>query len=74
MYTYIYTPCFPPDPMNHVKIFKGPLHQYALWELVPNWYKSFSPDHFGQAEMKDSNMLTKKSVPRKGTYIIICTL
>jgi len=28
-----------PDPMNHVKIVKGQPHRFALWELVPKWYK-----------------------------------
>ena len=44
---------YPPDPMNHAKTF-------ALWELF-NWYKSFLPDHFGQAEMNDLNMLSNKT-------------
>jgi len=26
-----------------------------------NWYKSFSPDHFGQSEMNDSTMLCHKT-------------
>jgi len=47
-----------PDPMNHAQIFKGQPRRFVLWELVPNWYKSLSPDHLGQAEMKDSAMLS----------------
>jgi len=47
--------------MNHVKIFKGQSHRFTFWELVPNWYKSFPPDHFGQAEINDSTMLSNES-------------
>jgi len=48
--------------MNHVKILKGQPHRFALWQLVPNWYKSFPPDHFGQAEMNASTMLSNKTI------------
>jgi len=44
--------------MNHAQIFKGQPRRFVLWELVPKWYKSLSPDHLGQAEMKDSAMLS----------------
>jgi len=50
-----------PNPMNYAKIFKSPLRQSALWQLVPNWYKSFPPDHFGQAEINDSTMLSNNT-------------
>jgi len=38
----------PPDPMNHVQIFKGQTRRFVHWELVRNWYKTFPPDHFGR--------------------------
>ena len=68
IYVYIYVP---PDPTNHVKIFKGHPLRFALWELVPNRYKSFPRDHFGQGEINDSTlfnhacstMLSIKPVP-----------
>jgi len=44
---------FPPDPMNHVKILKGQPRQFALWELVPNWYKVFPRDHIDQVEINN---------------------
>ena len=47
---------FPPDPFNHVKIFKGPPQRFVLWKLVPNLYKSFPPDHFDK--IHDSTMLS----------------
>ena len=37
----------PPNHLNRVKMFKGQPCRFVLWELVPNWYKSFPPDHFG---------------------------
>ena len=43
----------PPDPVNHVTISKGQPNQSALWELVPNWYKIFRPDHTDQAEINN---------------------
>jgi hypothetical protein len=46
--------------MNQYKIFQGHAQRSALREQVPNWYKSFPSDHFGQAEMKDSTMLNNK--------------
>ena len=51
----------PPDHMNHVKILKGQPHQFALWELVFNWYKTFPPDHFGRVEMKQPVGLSNKT-------------
>jgi len=27
------------------ELFQGQPHRFALRELVPHWYKSFSPDH-----------------------------
>jgi len=47
--------------MNHVKILKGQPHQFALWELVFNWYKTFPPDHFGRVEMKQPVGLSNKT-------------
>ena len=44
---------FPPDPMNHVKILKGQPRRFALWELVPNWYKVFPRDHIDQVEINN---------------------
>ena len=58
--THVHT-CSPPDPMNHVKILKGWPRRFTLWALVPNWYKTFPPDYFGQAEMNDSTMLRNKT-------------
>jgi len=49
--TYIYT--YPPDPMNHAKIFEGWSPRDAPSELVPQWNKTFPPDHFGRVEMKN---------------------
>jgi len=51
----------PPDPMNHVKRLKGQPHQFALWELVSNWYKTYPPDHFGRVEMKQAAGLSNKT-------------
>jgi len=50
-----------PIPMNHVQMLKGQPHRFALWELLPDWYKIFPPDHFGQAKMNDSTMLSNKT-------------
>jgi len=47
--------------MNHVKIFKGQPRRFALWELVPNWYKIFPPDYFGQMEINNSTILKNKT-------------
>ena len=49
-----------PDIMHVAKMFKGKPRQLALCELVPNWYKTFPPDHFGQVEMNDSTMLSNQ--------------
>jgi len=46
--------------MHDAKMFKGKPRRFALCELVPNWYKIFPPDHFGQAEMNDSTMLSNQ--------------
>jgi len=46
--------------MHFAKMFKGKPRQLALCELVPNWYKTFPPDHFGQVEMNDSTMLSNQ--------------
>jgi len=35
IYVYIYVLLYPPDPMNHVKVFKGWPHRCVLWKLVP---------------------------------------
>jgi len=51
----------PPDPMNHVKIFKVQPRRFALSELVQAWYKTLPPDHFGQVEINDSTMLRNKA-------------
>jgi len=37
--------------MNHTKILKGQLRRFALWALVPNWYKKILPDHIDLAKM-----------------------
>ena len=50
----------PPDPMNHVKIFKGWPLQDAAPKLVQLWYKSFQPGRFCLAEMKKPTMLSNK--------------
>ena len=36
----------PPDPMNHVKIFKGWPLQETPFGLVQLWYKSLPPGRF----------------------------
>jgi len=63
MYAYtnafIYT--YPPDPMNHANIFKGWSSQDAPSELVPQWYKTFPPDHFGRVEMKKPTRFSNKT-------------
>ena len=38
--------------MKHVKILKGQPRRFALWELVPNWYKKLSRDHTDLVEIK----------------------
>ena len=42
----------PPAPMNHEKILKGWPSQDAPWIMVQLWYKTFTPDHIDQVEMK----------------------
>ena len=44
--------------MNHAKIFKGQPLRFAVWELVPKWYKTFPPDYIDQVEIKNSTMLS----------------
>jgi len=56
IYIYIYIYMYPSDLMNHVKIFKGQPYRLARWKLVPNWYKLFAPNHFGQADMNDNHV------------------
>jgi len=51
----------PPDPMNHVKIFKDLSRRFALSELVPNWCQIFPPDHIDLAEMKKPTGLSNKT-------------
>ena len=45
--------------MNHVKSHKGQPHRFVLWELVPEWYKTFTPDHVDQVETINSTILKK---------------
>jgi len=49
-----------PDPMNHVKIFKGWPLQDAPSKLVQLWFKSFQKEDFCLAEMKKPTMLSNK--------------
>ena len=56
--TYIYISIYPPDAMNHVKIFEGQPRRCALWELAPKWYKTFPPDHIDQVEIYNSSLLS----------------
>ena len=58
----------PPDPINHVKIFKGWPPRDAPSKLVQLWYKTFPPDQRGQAEMKTPTRLSKKNQYR----MILC--
>jgi len=58
-YMYIYV--YPPDPMNHAKIFKGWSPRDAPSELVPQWYKTFPPDHFGRVEMNKPTRFSNKT-------------
>ena len=51
----------PPAPMNHVKIFEGWPLRDAPSELVQLWYKTFPPDHGGQAELKNPTRLSNKT-------------
>ena len=45
------------NPINHIELFKDQPLQFVLWELVPNWYKSFLTDHFDQAEMMNDSII-----------------
>jgi len=45
----------PPDPMNHVKIFKGWTLQDAPSKLVQLWYKSFPPGRFLPGGNEEAN-------------------
>ena len=59
-YIYIHTRIHPPAPMNHVKTFKVWPPRDAPSKLVQLWYKTFTPDQRGQAEMKKSTRLSNK--------------
>ena len=50
IHTYI-----PPDPMNHVRIFKGWALQDAPSKLVQLWYKSFPPGRFLPGRNEEAN-------------------
>jgi len=54
--------------MNHVKIFTRQPRQFALWGLVPHWYKTFPPDHIGQVEINNSTMLNNKKCDMTHAY------
>jgi len=58
---YGYTYICPPHPMNHVKVFKGQLRWDVLWELVPNWFETFPPNHFGRVEMIQPTRMSYKT-------------
>ena len=59
---YIFTKeAYPPDPMNHANIFEGQPRRFALCQLVPTWYKSFSSDHSGHDQMNNSTILSNKT-------------
>jgi len=47
--------------MNHVKMFKVQPRRFALWVLVPHWYKTFSPDHIDLAVMQTPIELSNKT-------------
>ena len=55
IYSYTYIHAYLHDLMNHVLIFEGQPRRFALWDLVPNWYKIFPPDNIDLAEMKEQN-------------------
>jgi len=42
-------------------ILEGQPRRGNLWELVPNWYKSFPPDHFGQWEINQPTRLSSRT-------------
>jgi len=46
---------------SHVKICKGQPRRFALWKLIPNWCKTFPPDHIDLAEMKKPTWLRNKT-------------
>ena len=48
----VISPRSPPDPMNHVKMFKGCPPRDAPSKLVQLWCKSFPSDQRGLVEMK----------------------
>ena len=52
----------PPDPMNHAKKIKGWSPWHASFELVPQWYKTFPPDHLGRLEMKKPTRFSNKMI------------
>jgi len=47
--------------MNHVEIFKGWPPRDAPSKLIQLWYKTFPPDHGGQAETKNPTVLSNKT-------------
>jgi len=53
--TYEYKNARPPDPMNHVKIFKGWPLPGAPSKLVQLWYKSFPPGRFLPGGNEEAN-------------------
>jgi len=59
----------PPDPIHHIKLFKGQTLRFALWELVLNWYKTFPSDHIDHSEINSSTKLTNKTTEY---CIILC--
>ena len=50
-----YIQSMPPDPMNHIKIFKGWPIQNAPSKLVQLWYKSFPPGRFLPGGNEEAN-------------------
>jgi len=47
--------------MKHIKTFKGLPRQFALWELVSKWYKTFGPDHIDQVEINNLTILRNET-------------
>jgi len=76
-YIYIYNYICPPDPMNTCRIIEEPAPPMCpLGAVVPNWYKTFPPDQYDQAEIQDSTMLsnTKSTILRwAAEFMHICT-
>ena len=77
---------YPACPYESWKNILGSPRQYASWELVPDCYKTLSPDHFGRAEMNNSTILSNETSTAKscaedqilehlssGTDLCICT-